>query len=94
MKKKSINVSHCFLNTIFISWNKNGINFWLKKPNFHHPRYTPINADELKVDSGLVNFASEIGLLSIYEGTEENVKRYKVPDLFIHGLKMKRKGQK
>jgi MinD-like ATPase involved in chromosome partitioning or flagellar assembly len=56
--------------------------------------YTPFNADELKVDSGLVNFASEIGLLSIYEGTKENVKRYKVPDLFIHGLKMKRKGQK
>jgi len=56
--------------------------------------YTPINVDELKVNSGLVNLAREIGLLSIYEGTEENVKRYKVPDLFIHGLKMTRKGQK
>jgi MinD-like ATPase involved in chromosome partitioning or flagellar assembly/acid stress-induced BolA-like protein IbaG/YrbA len=56
--------------------------------------YTPINVDELKVDTELVNFATEIGLLSIYEGTEENVKRYKVPDLFIHGLKMTRKGQK
>ncbi|MEN8218386.1 MAG: hypothetical protein ABFS56_18850 [Pseudomonadota bacterium] len=56
--------------------------------------YTPINVDDLEVDRELVGFASEIGLLSIYEGTEENVKRYKVPDLFIHGLKMTRKGQK
>jgi len=56
--------------------------------------YTPINADKLDMDSGVVNLAREIGLLSIYEGTEENVKRYKVPDLFIHGLKMTRKGQK
>jgi MinD-like ATPase involved in chromosome partitioning or flagellar assembly len=56
--------------------------------------YTPTNADELQVDSSVVNLAREIGLLSIYEGTEENVKRYKVPDLFIHGLKMTRKGQR
>jgi len=56
--------------------------------------YTPTNADELQVDSGIVNLAREIGLLSIYEGTEGDVKRYKVPDLFIHGLKMTRKGQR
>jgi hypothetical protein len=56
--------------------------------------YTPTNADDLQVDSSVVNLAREIGLLSIYEGTEENVKRYKVPDLFLHGLKMTRKGQR
>ncbi len=56
--------------------------------------YTPINADKLDMDSGVVNLAREIGLLSIYEGTEKNVKRYTVPDLFIYGLKMTRKGQK
>ncbi len=56
--------------------------------------YTPTNADDLKIENSVVNLAREIGLLSIYEGTEENVKRYKVPDLFMHGLKMTRKGQR
>jgi len=56
--------------------------------------YTPVNAHELDIDSGLINLAREIGLLSVYEGTDKNVERYKVPDLFVHGLKMTRKGQR
>ncbi|NEO63428.1 MAG: hypothetical protein F6J98_24535, partial [Moorea sp. SIO4G2] len=39
------------------------------------------------------NLAREVGLLSIYEGTEDEVERYKVPDLYLSGIGMTRKGQ-
>ncbi|NEP21063.1 ParA family protein [Moorena sp. SIO3I6] len=40
-----------------------------------------------------LSFAREVGLLSIYEGTKDDVKRYKVPDLYLSGIGMTRKGQ-
>lgn len=56
---------------------------------------TPIFADELESDFPLelINLAREVGLLAIYEGTEERVERYKVPELYRHALQMTRKGQ-
>ncbi len=46
----------------------------------------------LNVDEEL-NLAREVGLLSVYEGTEDEVQRYKVPDLYRLGIGMTRKGQ-
>lgn len=37
--------------------------------------------------------AREAGLVEIYEGTEQQVRRYKVPDLYRHALNITRKGQ-
>ncbi len=55
--------------------------------------YTPVRSDDLKkIDDALLALAREIGLLDIYEGTEEKVERYKVPDLFVQGLGMTRNG--
>lgn len=54
---------------------------------------TPINATDITVSSDLVNLAMDVGLLGIYEGSEEKVERYKVPEIFRHALKMTRKGQ-
>jgi len=56
---------------------------------------TPIFADELERDLSLelISLAREVGLLAIYEGTEERVERYKVPELYRHALQTTRKGQ-
>ena len=39
-----------------------------------------------------LSLAREVGLLSVYEGTEDAVQRYKVPDLYRLGIGMTRKG--
>lgn len=55
---------------------------------------TPMPASAFKsLGSQNLSTAVEVGLLSVYEGTAENVERYKVPDLFRHALKLTRKGQ-
>jgi len=54
---------------------------------------TPIPAEELSEVSDVVPLAREVGLLGIYEGTEEEVDRYKVPEVFRYALDMTRKGQ-
>lgn len=53
----------------------------------------PVNASDIKVLPDLINLAREVGLLGVYEGSEEEVERYSVPELFRHALKMTRKGQ-
>lgn len=54
---------------------------------------TPLSAAELKEHEQLLPLASEVGLLSAYEEHGDEIIRYKVPDLFRHGLNMTRKGQ-
>jgi cellulose biosynthesis protein BcsQ/stress-induced morphogen len=53
---------------------------------------SPFKASELNGldEEGL---AREVGLLAVYEGTENNVQRYKVPDLYRLGIGMTRQGQ-
>lgn len=54
---------------------------------------SPFKATDINgLDDQLV-LAREVGLLSIYEGTETEVERYKVPDLYLSGIGMIRKGQ-
>lgn len=57
---------------------------------------TPIEARDL-TESGAntseLDLAREIGLVEIYEGTAEDVLRYKVPDLYRIALGMTRRGQ-
>lgn len=55
---------------------------------------SPVNASELKEFDEQLSLAREVGLLAIYEGTEEDVQRYKVPDLYLKGIGMTRPGQK
>ena len=40
-----------------------------------------------------LSLAREVGLIAVYEGTEDNVQRYKVPDLYRLAIGMTRKGQ-
>jgi cellulose biosynthesis protein BcsQ len=55
---------------------------------------TPVDARELEENlQELTELAREVGLLGIYEGTDENVERYKVPEIHRYGLKMTRRGQ-
>lgn len=54
---------------------------------------SPFEASKLSQLEEEVSLAREVGLLSVYEGTEDNVKRYKVPDLYLSGIGMTRKGQ-
>jgi hypothetical protein len=54
---------------------------------------TPLDADDLASESELVALAREVGLLDIYEGAEDDVRRYRIPDLFRLGLGMTRMGQ-
>ena len=53
-----------------------------------HNLPTEVNLDEE------IDLALEVGLLEIYEGTEEDIRRYKVPDLYRYGVGMTRKGKK
>jgi cellulose biosynthesis protein BcsQ len=53
---------------------------------------SPLDADELREVDG-VALAREVGLLEVYEGTEEEVRRYRVPDLYRIAIGMTRKGQ-
>ncbi len=54
---------------------------------------TPVAADDLREHEGAVELAREVGLLNVYEGTDDRVERYKVPDIYRYGLKMTRMGQ-
>ncbi len=54
---------------------------------------TPVNAEELESLSSLVALAREVGLLAVYEGSDERVERYKVPDMYRLALGMTRRGQ-
>jgi cellulose biosynthesis protein BcsQ/stress-induced morphogen len=54
---------------------------------------SPFKATEVNGLDEELSLAREVGLLSIYEGTEDEVERYKVPDLYLSGIGMTRKGQ-
>ncbi|WP_293048315.1 hypothetical protein [Moorena sp. SIO1F2] len=54
---------------------------------------SPFYATDVSELYDKLSFAREVGLLSIYEGTKDDVKRYKVPDLYLSGIGMTRKGQ-
>ena len=56
---------------------------------------TPVDAmsPTLERARNSINLAMDVGLLGIYEGNEEKVERYKVPEIFRYALKMTRKGQ-
>lgn len=59
---------------------------------------TPVDAEDLHGASEAnlddeIDLAREVGLLKIYEGTEEDIRRYKVPDLYRYGVGMTRKGR-
>jgi MinD-like ATPase involved in chromosome partitioning or flagellar assembly len=54
---------------------------------------TPVPSTDLAAHASAIPLAREVGLLGIYEGTEENVDRYKVPDIYRYALDMTRKGQ-
>jgi hypothetical protein len=54
---------------------------------------TPLNATELVSVSPTIELAREVGLLEVYEGDEDDARRYRVPDLFRMGLGMSRMGQ-
>ena len=56
-------------------------------------RRTPVSADALKEHADAVEVAREVGLLSVYEGEDDRVERYKVPDVYRYGLEMTRMGQ-
>ncbi len=58
--------------------------------------YTPVNASQLNkriTSHDLVNLAIEVGLLGIYDSSEEEINRYKVPEIYRYALEMTRKGQ-
>ncbi|WP_231499877.1 P-loop ATPase, Sll1717 family [Saccharothrix sp. NRRL B-16314] len=40
-----------------------------------------------------LELALEVGLIAVHEGTQEEVRRYRVPDLYRHALGMTRRGQ-
>jgi cellulose biosynthesis protein BcsQ/stress-induced morphogen len=54
---------------------------------------SPFQETELSNVDEELSLAREVGLLSVYEGTEDAVQRYKVPDLYRLGIGMTRKGQ-
>ena len=54
---------------------------------------TPLDASDLTPQTDLVPLAREVGLPEIYEGAEDDVRRYRIPDLFRLGLGMTRMGQ-
>jgi hypothetical protein len=54
---------------------------------------TPFKADEVDGFKEALKLGLEVGLLAIYEGTPDEIQRYKVPDLYRWGIGMTRKGQ-
>ncbi len=54
---------------------------------------SPFQASEVNGFDEELSLAREVGLISIYEGTEDDIKRYKVPDFYRLGIGMTRKGQ-
>jgi hypothetical protein len=55
---------------------------------------SPLNAEEVEhLGNEIDALAREVGLLEIYEGTESEASRFRVPDLYRLALGMTRKGQ-
>jgi len=54
---------------------------------------SPLYAKELEQFEQEIALAQEVGLLGIYEEKEDDIQRYKVPDIYRLALKMTRKGQ-
>ncbi len=53
---------------------------------------SPVEATDLADLSEEVPLAREVGLLEVYEETEQEVQRYRVPDLYRIGLRVTRRG--
>ena len=53
---------------------------------------TPVDASEFSGLSEQLMLAREVGLVEIYEETEVDVRRYRIPDLYRLGLGMTRQG--
>ncbi|HZU18754.1 MAG TPA: ParA family protein [Candidatus Dormibacteraeota bacterium] len=53
---------------------------------------SPVEATDLEDLSDEVQLAREVGLLQVYEGTEQEVQRYRIPDLYRVGLRLTRRG--
>ncbi len=53
---------------------------------------SPVDASEFRDLGEQLRLAREVGLIEIYEGTEEQVQRYRIPDLYRRALKMTRQG--
>ncbi|MFN5065342.1 MAG: P-loop ATPase, Sll1717 family [Aphanizomenon sp.] len=54
---------------------------------------SPVKAREIQEFDQQLSLAKEVGLLAIYEGTEEDVQKYKIPDLYLKGIGMTRQEQ-
>ena len=58
---------------------------------------TPFDPDDVRrLDQNAfdqLELALEVGLLAVHEGTQDEIRRYRVPDLYRHALGMTRKGQ-
>ncbi|QSB13920.1 ParA family protein [Natronosporangium hydrolyticum] len=58
---------------------------------------TPLDPSDIgEIDESALEqlgLALEVGLIAVHEGTQEAVRRYRVPDLYRHALRMTRKGQ-
>ncbi|NCQ25845.1 MAG: hypothetical protein GW802_00160 [Armatimonadetes bacterium] len=54
---------------------------------------TPFQVKEVSDSDDLVMLAREVGVLSVYEGTEDRVERYTVPEIYRHALNLGRRGQ-
>ena len=90
MEKCLPDVSQAALDALFEEYSE-------LEPFIEHIRTqiatTPIPASALSKFGDDVETAVNAGLLSVYEGTADQVERYKVPELFRHALKVGRKGQ-
>jgi len=53
---------------------------------------SPVDASEFRDLGEQLMLAREVGLVEIYEGTEEEVRRYRIPDLYRRALGMTRQG--
>lgn len=54
---------------------------------------SPVEARELKSFDEQLKLATDVGLIEVYERTEEEVQRYRIPDLYRIALGMTRRGQ-
>jgi hypothetical protein len=53
---------------------------------------SPVDASEFRDLGEQLMLAREVGLVEIYEGTEEEVRRYRIPNLYRRALGMTRQG--
>ncbi len=54
---------------------------------------SPVAAGELKDFDNELKLAQEVGLIGAYEKIDGETTRYKVPDIYLYGIEMTRKGQ-